>query len=117
LCPQISKFTEPPLFTKTYDFIRRVNEETTLFPKSQRFTLAQQIQNESLELLKCFIAIRRKLDVEANFKRADVHLETLRILFRLSKDMSLLSLKKYETIEKMLDELGRLLGDWQKRKV
>ncbi len=109
-------FTDPPLFTKTYDLIRWVNEETTLFPKSQRFTLAQQIQNESLELLKCFIAIRRNLDAEVNFKRADVHLETLRILFRLSKDLSLLNLKKYETIEKMLDELGKLLGDWGKRR-
>jgi hypothetical protein len=112
----MSTFTDPPLFTKTYDLILWVNEETTLFPKSQRFTLAQQIQNESLELLKRFIAIRRQLDTEINFKFADVHLETLRILFRLSKDLSLLSLKKYETIVKMLDELGKLLGDWQKRK-
>jgi len=112
----MAKFTEPPLFIKTYDLIRWVNEETTLFPKSQRFTLAQQIQNESLELLKCFIAIRRGVDVEINFKQAYVHLETLRILFRLSKDLVLLSFKKYETIVKMLDELGRLMGDWKKRK-
>jgi len=112
----MAKFTDPPLFTKTYDLIRWVNEETTLFPKSQRFTLAQQIQNESLELLKCFISIRSKLDTEANFKRADVHLETMRILFRLSKDLALLNLKKYETVVKMLDEIGNLLGDWQKRK-
>ena len=112
----MSKFTEPPLFTKTYDLIRWVSEETTRFPKSQRFTLAQRIQNESLELLKRFIAARRGLEVEANFKRADVQLETLRLLLRLAKDLTLLSFKKYEYAAKMLDELGRLLGDWQKRK-
>jgi hypothetical protein len=112
----MSTFTDPPLFTKTYDLIKWINEETTLFPRSHRFTLAQQIQNESLELLRCFVAIRRKLDVETNFKRSDVHLEVLRLLFRLSKDLNFLSLKKYEIIVKMLDEVGRLLGDWQKRK-
>jgi hypothetical protein len=110
------KFTEPPLFTKTYDLVRWVNEETTRFPKSQRFTLAQQIQNESLELLKCFIAARRGLEAERNLKQADVHLETLRLLFRLAKDLEFLSLRKYETVVKMADELGRLLGDWQRRK-
>jgi len=54
--------------------------------------------------------------VEANFKRADVQLETLRLLLRLAKDLTFLSFKKYEAVVKMLDELGRLLGDWQKRK-
>ncbi len=116
MCGKTSKFTEPPLFTKTYDLIRWIIEETTLFPKSQRFTIAQQIQNEALELLKSFISIRRKLDVEINFKYADVHLETLRILFRLSKDLALLSMKKYEVVVKMLDEIGKLLGNWQKNK-
>jgi len=112
----MAKFTEPPLFTKTYDFIKWVNEETTLFPKSQRFTLSQRIQNESLELLKCFISARGGLEGEKNLKQTDVQLETLRLLFRLSKDLNLLSLKKYEFVIKMIDELGRLLGDWQKRK-
>jgi hypothetical protein len=113
---KMAKFTEPPLFKKTYDMIRWVNEETTKFPKSQRFTLAQRIQDESLELLKCFISARRGLEVEKNFKQADVQLETIRLLFRLAKDLALLSLKKYEIINKMVDELGKLLGDWQKRK-
>ncbi len=112
----MGKYTEPPLFTKTYDLILWINRETTLFPKSQRFTLAQRIQNESLDLLKCFISARRGLEAETNFKRADVQLETLRLLMRVAKDMTFLSFKKYEMAVKMLDELGRLLGDWKKRR-
>lgn len=112
----MTRFIEPPIFTKTYDLIKWVNEETAKFPKSQRFIIAQQIQFESLELLKCFISIRRGLEPEGNFKKADVHLEMLRVLCRLSMDMAFLSMRKYEAITKMIEEIGRLLGDWQKRK-
>lgn len=113
---RIAIFTEPPIFTKTYDLIKWINDETTKFPKSQRFILAHHIQNESLELLKCFICIRRGLDSGTNFKKADVHLETLRILIRLAYESNFLNIKKYEWVIKMLEEIGRLLGDWQKRK-
>lgn len=66
--------------------------------------------------MKCFISIRRGLDSGTNFKKADVHLETLRILIRLAYEFNFLNIKKYEMVIKMLEEIGRLLGDWQKRR-
>ena len=112
----MTKFTDPPIFTQTYDLIKWIYEEPAIFPKYQRFLLANQIQDESLELLKCFISLRQNFESESNFKRADIHLETLILLLRLAKDLTFLKFRKYETVTKMLDEIGRLLGDWQKRK-
>lgn len=111
----MNRFTESPLFTKTYDFLLWLYEETLRFPKSQRFTLSQQLQNEGLEFLKCIISARSDINKAINLKIADVHLQTLRIMLRLSKDMTFLSFGKYENGIKQLEEIGRLIGDWQKR--
>jgi len=108
------KWKEPPIFTKVYELQIWLAKETLLFPKSYRFTLAASIQNEGLELLKCLIAARNNLEKSQNLKRTDVQLETLKILLRIAQETKCLSFKKYEHGVKLLEEIGRLLGNWQK---
>jgi hypothetical protein len=109
------KFTEPPLFVKTYEFLLWLSQETIRFPRSQRFALAQRLENEGLELLKLLILARLGLDKQHNLKACDGQLQVLRVMLRLARDLQVLSFKKYESGIQQLEEIGRLLGDWQKR--
>lgn len=109
------KFIEPPLFVKTYEFLLWLSQETIRFPRSQRFALAQRLENEGLELLKLLILARLGQDKQRNLKSCDGQLQVLRVMLRLARDLQVLSFKKYESGIQQLEEIGRLLGDWQKR--
>lgn len=80
------------------------------FPKNQRFVLAQQIFNSLLEFLKSLIeanSVYQKRDI---LRRASINLDKSRLLIRLSKDMRLMNIKKYETSVEKINEIGKMLG-------
>ena len=109
------QFTEPPLFVKTYDFLLWLSQETLRFPRSQRFALAQRLENEGLELLKRLTLARLGMQKRENLTVCDGQLQVLRVLLRMARDLQVMSFAKYESGIRQLEELGRLLGDWIKR--
>jgi hypothetical protein len=109
------QFIEPPLFVKTYDFLLWLAQETLRFPRSQRFTLAQRLENEGLELLKRLTFARLGLNKSENLTVCDGQIQVLRVLLRMARDLQVMSFAKYENGIRQLEELGRLLGDWIKR--
>lgn len=70
------KFIEPPLFVKTYEFLLWLLQETIRFPRSQRFALAQRLENEGLELLKLLTLARLGQDKQRNLKSCDGQFST-----------------------------------------
>lgn len=46
--------------------------------------------------------------------QANLGVEKLRFLFRLSKDLKLVDLRRYEHAARALDQVGRLIGGWKK---
>ena len=60
--------------------------------------------------------------IEATYTRArrpmliaaNLGIEKLRLLFRLSFDLKFLDMRRYEHAARSLDEIGRLIGGWRK---
>lgn len=102
------------IYQKVYDLILYAFPILNRFPKNQRFVLAQQIQNSMLEIQKKIVEAnklrnRRRLQFEI-----DIELDKLKMLIRLSKDLKLIDVKKYEQFTIRLTEIGRLLGGWMR---
>lgn len=108
---------ESPIFVRSYDLLKWLLHATERYPRSQRFVLAQRLQVAAFDLQDALVAAgrgsgdarRRSLDT------ADYHLARLRLYLRLSLDMQWLSMGQYEHASRMLDEIGRLLGGWQRK--
>ena len=47
-------------------------------------------------------------------EKASLELNVLRIFIRLAKEIRALDLKKYITLQKNLNEIGKMLGGWIK---
>jgi hypothetical protein len=103
---------ESPIFVRTYDWLRWLLPLTMEFPKSQRFVLAQRLQQKSLDFYDHLVAAGRRVDVADNLQQADILLEQIRLNARLCRDMKLLGPRQYEHAARLLDEIGRLLGGW-----
>lgn len=98
------------IFKKTYELLLWIYPILEKFPKNQRFVLAQQIFNSLLEFLKSLIeanSVYQKRDI---LRRASINLDKSRLLIRLSKDMRLMNIKKYETSVEKINEIGKMLG-------
>ncbi len=105
-----------PIFQKIYDFYKLLYQYLKLFPKKDRYSLGQKLDNLTLELFELIIMAgtltqERKLPVIEN---GIVSLDLLKILIRLAKDIRALDNKKYLLLESSLQEIGRMLGGWRK---
>ena len=106
--------TQSPLLVKTYDFLKWLLPVTEKFPKSQRFVMAQRLQQTSLSFYELLIEARHVRPNEAVLKKADIELEKLRLYLRLCHELDLLGMGSYQHAAQMTTEMGKLLGGWLK---
>ncbi len=105
-----------PIFSKTFDLLSWLLPVTNHFPRAHRHSFTQRLLDAAFDL-------RERLE-EANLRRgkarrdrlvrADEALARLRVYLRLAAQWQWLSDGQYEHVAKMVAEIGRLLGGWQK---
>jgi len=103
-----------PALEKAYRFVLWVVPALDKFPRSQRFLLGDRIETTALNVLEGLIEATYSKQVEPILRSVNLALEKLRFLFRLSKDLRYLDLKRYEFVAREIDEIGRLVGGWLK---
>jgi len=99
----------------TYDLLLYLVPTLAKYPRSQKFVLADRIQNATTNLLEALI--RAAYHPRGEAKRAllqqiNLDLEVLRYLIRLSKDLHCLDLRRYELIQQKIHEIGLQNGAW-----
>ena len=76
------------------------------FPSSQKFVLGDRIET-LLDILDHLIDTAYSKQKKAALRAANLKLEKLRYLIRLSKDFKFLNLKSYEFSARSVDAIGR----------
>ena len=105
---------EPTIFPKIYSLAQEVFETTMRLPKSQRFVIAQRLQNAVLDLLEAVTkayTMRRKNEA---LQTAMAAVDRLRILLHLARDLNFVTVKACLRLHQQIDEIGRMLGGWIK---
>lgn len=103
------------LFQKVYDLVLWLHPILNRFPKSQKFVLAQRVENCSLEILEKVVKVNSsKTKSDFLFESLNVDVDRLRILVRLSKDLRFINIKTYGVFCEKVTEIGKLLGGWKK---
>ena len=95
-------------------FIRWLVPTVQRFPRAQKFLLGDRIQTTALDVLEALIEATYTRDRRRHLARANLGLEKLRVLFRLAAELHHLDLRRYEYAARLIDEIGRLIGGWQK---
>jgi hypothetical protein len=108
---------QSPLFVKTYDFLLWLIPLTLKFPKAQRFLLAERLGKMALDFYELILeAVMEASETMEKLDQADRLLTKIRLVVRLSYDLQCISLGQYEHAAKQIDEIGRLIGGWKKKK-
>ncbi len=106
---------ESPIFSKTYDFLLWLLPLTAKFPRQQRFVLASVLQEEGIKFQNYLIEATHSKTPLDSLESADTELDKLRTHLRMSRDLELIKPGQYEHAARMLVEIGKILGGWQRK--
>ncbi|OIO95182.1 MAG: hypothetical protein AUJ92_08420 [Armatimonadetes bacterium CG2_30_59_28] len=111
----LRKSDEVSVVAKTYDFVLWLLPHLVKFPRDHRFTLGNRLEDGVLEILDQLVEATYTREKHPLLRRANVRLERLRYLIRLSKDLKLLSLGQYEFAARAMENIGAEIGGWEKQ--
>lgn len=96
-----------------YDLILWSSAKVSAFPRKHRFTVGDRLAACQLDLLTLLLTAQfDRGGRRATLASANLELEKLRYLFRLSKDLHCLSLAEFEFAVTRVTEAGRMVGGW-----
>ena len=106
---------QSPIFTRTYDLLLWLIPLTTKFPRAHRFVLAARVQETALRFQERLIEAGRSQRPAPILAQADTDLVKLRLYLRLCRDLKLVAFGQYEHGQRMVNEVGRLMGGWRRK--
>ncbi len=108
---------ESPIFLKTFELLIWLLDHTRKYPKHQRFVMAKRIEDAALDFHDNLVWATKCPGAErlGPLREADFNLERLKVYNRIAMKLHLSSFAQYEFLARQLDEIGRLLGGWQRR--
>jgi hypothetical protein len=107
---------EMPIFTRTFDLLSWLLPVSNHFPRAHRFSFTNRLLNAAFDLREYLEeANLRKGEARLErLKRADEALAKIRLYLRLALRWNWLNQGQYQHVSRMVVEVGRLLGGWQK---
>lgn len=106
--------TTGPSLEAHYRFLVWLVPALERFPRSQKFLLGDRIQGIAMDVLEELIEATYTRQRAAHLVRANLGIEKLRFLVRLTFDLGHLDRRRYEHAARCLDETGRKVGAWGK---
>lgn len=105
-----------PIFQKTYELYKLFYQFSPHFPKKDRYTIGQRIENSMLEVIEGIVTASQlsKSEKLPILQKTSIKLDLLKVIIRLCKDLKILDNKKYLLLESYLQEIGKMLGGWIK---
>jgi hypothetical protein len=111
----MSQNVPPPILTVTEELLHWTLDRTASFPKSQRFTLGQRLDNFMLDLQDHIITARFEPRARPQeLKALNLKLEKIRSLWRIVHQKEWISSQQLLFSARKLDEIGRMAGAWLK---
>lgn len=105
-----------PIINRTYELYKWIAKTNYGLEKRWRYTLGQSIENSILNLLEYLIMAK---NAPKNLKipyliKAISYLGIVRLKLRLLLELDLVNATRIFQAQKNLEEIGRMLGGWQR---
>jgi hypothetical protein len=107
---------EIPVIIKLFVMYEITHKLIFKFPKHERYSLGEKIENSILETIEILILANQssKYEKEKILLKANSKTELLKILFRISLNCGIIDGREYLEIENKLQEIGKMTQGWIK---
>ncbi len=110
----MAQYSELPVYKASYDLLLGIFMFTKNFGKEYKYTVGETIKKETIALIISIYkanATRDKVNVIAIARE---HIEVIRLLIRLMKDMKQISVKSFVAVNEKVENVSKQLTGWQK---
>ncbi len=111
----MAQYNELPVYKSTYDLLLGIFQFTKEFRKEYKYTVGESLKKETIELLILIYRANTKYKKNDVLEMAREQIEVIRLLIRVMKDMKQISLKKFVSINKIVENVSKQLTGWQKK--
>ena len=107
---------ELPIINKLRELYKSYYKYSMLLPKKDKYALGNKCEMYIINTLELLLAASSAAKNEKIkfIQQANVKFDALKVFLRIAKDLDLLNNKKYIVLQKQIQEIGRMLGGWQR---
>jgi four helix bundle protein len=106
-------YSNLPVFKLAYDLNIELFLVVKKFEREYKYTLGEDMKKLSLRLIiNIYKANRDTRTKEAFILEARANLEEIRLLIRITKDLRVLSLKKFVALQEKIEPISKQLSSW-----
>lgn len=105
---------EPVVLTRAFDLAREMTRRTRKLPRDLRPVLGDRMLTTTYDILDAMITARYSRNNKVALEQANLMLTRLRFQIRLCVEEKLMSLRQYEYLAGLVEEVGRMVGGWRK---
>ena len=103
-----------PVYKASYDLLLEIFRFTKEFGKEFKYTVGEKLKNETIELITLIYRANSQKDKQNTLQTAREHIEVIRLLIRLMKDLQQISVKRFVLVNEKVENVSKQLTGWQK---
>lgn len=107
-------FYELPVYKASYDLLMEIFELVKHFSREYKYTVGEKLKNETLEMIMNIYRSNTRQQKKDTLQKAREHLEVVRLLMRLTKDMKQININSFIDVSKKIEDISKQLTAWQK---
>jgi len=107
-------YNELPVFKTSYDLLIYVFQVTKTFPKEYKYTLGEKMKTELLHLIVAIYHANKSTDKVLLLDQVQTHIETIRIVLRITHDLKLVSTKQFAHVSLLIESVSKQIAGWKR---
>ena len=108
----MARATDLPIYKAAYELLQLLAKLTQHYPRNFRQGLAREVFSEAQAVVVGIFRANCATDKAPDLEKVREHLETLRLLLRLSKDLHLISPGHFGATVELTDAVGKQASGW-----
>jgi len=110
----MTTYNHLPVYKASYDLIINIFKAVKDFNREYKYTLGENIKKESIELVTDIYRANSSFVKKPYIQKAREKIETIRIFFRLTRDLGQVGLKKFVDINENIESVSKQLSAWER---
>lgn len=107
-------YSELPIFKASYDLLIYVFQITKHFPKEYKYTLGEKVKTLLLDLILAVFHANKAHNKIVFLDQVQTHIETIKILLRISHDLKIISTEKFAHASLLLESVSKQVTGWKR---
>lgn len=112
----MAQYLHLPIYIKTYNFIKIVHRIVHQFRKEYKYTLGSELLHIIWQILDEIIATNGMPDnnKKDGIEKISQLFDKFKIRFRFAYEAGLITGVKFGSAQREMEEIGKMIGGWQK---